>query len=180
MKILVPLLLVFIVSCGGEVEEEVENLDQVENNEDIVEYDLDENRLNAVDFNNEMSNIMGSAVNSVDVLFSSDSSNIAINLDNAIFEMEMNLHKLEGIENIGNSEKFKVAVEDLLNFYLQEFNGDFNTIVPIVQKAEFTDEDDAVLDAYDIGFADEEKKLSDLINVEQEAFAAANNIKLTE
>lgn len=181
MKFVNAILIVLICSCSGGNGSDNSTPDSLNNEhtDDLIEFELDDKRLNAVDFNNELSIAVQDAVRVVDNLFVSDSSNIDVNLDNAIFEMEMNLHKLEELEVIGGGEPFKTAVINLLVFYIDEFKGDFNSIVPLIKKKDLNDSESNDLDAYDQSFADNERELSDTINKEQESFAAANNIKLT-
>ena len=113
MKYLIlPFFLFIITSCGDSSENN--ELGDIADYEDsipeLVEYELDEKRLSAVEFNNELSMTLESAVHSVDVLFSSGPNDIDINLDNAAFEMEMNLFKLKGLDVISNGQAFKDAV----------------------------------------------------------------------
>jgi len=172
----------FLYSCGGDAGIENAEDDQIDStgNKEVVEYELDQTRLSAVEFNNELSLTEENALITVDALFASDSTSIDQNLDNAIFEMDMNLQKINSLQLAGEGQNFKNTLIDLLEFYQTEFTGDFKAIAILIKKPDWTKKDEEDIETYDKDFAAKEEELRELIHFEQDKYAAANNIKLTD
>lgn len=165
-----------LVSCN--VSTDSENNMDLSSTDTIVEYEENQEKLSAVEFNNELTNIQNGMLNQVDNLFQSDSSDVDINLENAIFEANLNLDKLNSYENQENADGFLSAMVDLLEFYKEELSHNFSAVRDILKKGELFEDDKMFLDNYDRKFASNEEELFKVVFERQEEFAADNNIKL--
>lgn len=173
---------VLLVSCGGgdssSDSDSVENGDSSETS--IIEHELNEDRLDAVGYNNELSSILDGTLNSIDELFFSDSSNVALNLDNAIFEINLNLSTVQGMASFGEEEGFRIAMIELLEFYKQELEGIFtDEIKDILLQDVPSEADQNRLEEYDEDFTARELEFFQKVVDEQEIFAKENNIRLS-
>lgn len=168
----------FLLSCGGN---STGNDNQVIGGTDTIkEFEMSEPRLTAVDFNNEMTFMQDAILKQVDELFNSDSTNIDLNLENTLFELDLNIESLENMKAPENSETFVTAMKNLMVFYRSEFNGPFQDVVTLIKKANWTKADEKKVNDYDKNFVTAEKAWFDTVFAEQEKFATANNIKLEE
>ena len=176
MKYLVCfLLLPFINYSCGPSDDGYMDLDATDS---IVEFNIDEERTSALDFNNDLTLMQQDILDAMDVLFQSDSANIDLNLENTQFEIEMHLGELRSLENYEGGKDFVKSMVDLMQFYQRELKGDFQEIVPLLKSNALSDSDKDELEAYDISFAAKEKEhFETVINV-QEKFAQENNISL--
>jgi hypothetical protein len=147
-------------------------------NDSIFEYEENEEKLTAVQFNNELTAIQNGMLNQIDLLFQSDSSNVDINLENAIFEANLNLDRLSSFDKQAGGQDFVAAMTDLLGFYKEELSNNFSPIRNILKKYEFFEDDKMYLDNYDRQFARKEEELFKVVFEKQEVFALENNIKL--
>jgi len=178
MKKVSWILGVFLCACGaGPSDQGNQNLDGTDT---IKEFDMSEQRLSAVDFNNEMTFMQEGILSQVDVLFKSDSLTVDINLENTLFELELNLKSLENMKSPEGGDDFITAMENLMLFYRSEFSGPFQEIIPLLKKAEWTKADEKKVSDYDVNFVAQEKSWFDTVIVAQEQFAKSNNIKLQE
>ena len=172
------ILPIFLFSCSEAVEDSSEN-DIAESDSLITGIVIDEDRFTAVEFNNELTYMQEGMLDQIDILFASDSSNVDLNLENAIFEAQSNLLKLDEMEKFENSENFVQAMKDLFAFYDKELSNDFQSIADILKKTELTDADDKTLEAYDLQFSEKEATAFQKVFETQDAFAAENKIRLT-
>jgi hypothetical protein len=184
MKIQTTLLILFastgtafLYSCGGP---EATAAESGTDSTEIVEFELDEKRMSAVDFNNSLTLMFDAVTTAVDTLFRSDSAEVRQNADNALFEAEVNLSKIEALGSEANGAgDFKTAVFELLVFYHTEIGGAFRRdIIPILTSPKITKSQEKQLDTYDLDFAKREEELVRAVYAAQEKFTAANNIKL--
>lgn len=146
----------------------------------ITEYDMDENRLGAVDFNNELSLMQQSIMDQVTTLFRSDSASVDINLENTLFEIGLNIEDLKQMQAPENGQAFLEATLNLMHFYEAELSSGFKELVPLIKAETLTRQQEKQLEEYDVYFAEQEMLWFDTVFVEQEKFARANNIKLAE
>ncbi len=185
MRYVIALILGGLVySCGSEESnQEVKDeliVDTLENG--IVEYELNESKLSAVDFNNKLTLIQQSIYDQINILFLSEPLSVEQNLDNAIFELELKSNDLQNTEEPDGGGDFKGVLMDLIKFYRNELTGEFQAMIPILET-EFdqrTREEDYHLIDYDEQFAIKEAAHFELIKIEQEKFASANNFKITD
>lgn len=172
----------FLVACGGNNEqgggEQDTTSDTTSNG--IVEYELNPDRLSAVEFNNELSLIQQSVYDQIGVLFLSAPGFVDQNLDNALFELELKATDLKNIETLEGGEAFKAAVLALIEFYKTELKGEFLEVLPILklETEERSQTQVFRLNDYDEQFAIREKPLLETIVAEQEKFALNNNFKV--
>lgn len=174
-KYIFPFFCLILLSCGGA--SDAGNTD-ITPSDSLVEFDINEERTTAVDFNNELSLMQQDMLDGMNRLFKADSSNISGLHETLIFEAEMNLADLNEMTFDGSEVAFVTAMKDLMNWYISELNGPFIEIVPILSKAELNDSDERVLTDYDLGFASREKEAYEKVFVAQDAFALVNNIRL--
>lgn len=179
-QFLIGTLAIFLCACGGN--DSHEGGDSVDNDttDNLVVYDLDEDRISAVEFNNEMTLMQEDMLNVIGILFQSDSSNAKINYDNALFEAEINLSELKDKSFDGSEKTFVAEMKNLMNFYISELKGDFKTILPLLEKSELSDKENQMLKDYDEKFAFEEKEIFMKVIEEQDKFAKKHNIKLVD
>lgn len=164
----------FIFACSSNKNGEIID----ENNDEIV-YNMNPNKINAVDLNNELSLIQISTLKWVDSLFSSDPEIIDVLLKDVLFELEINQSKIKDLPNMEESEAFKNDLNSLLDFYKKEFTETFqNEIIPILKKETYTEEEEIKLEEYDIYFANEEAKIFNKIQQSQIKFANHYKIDL--
>ncbi|MBK9192166.1 MAG: hypothetical protein IPM77_12005 [Crocinitomicaceae bacterium] len=175
MRPLIFLSSLFLFACGST---EITGTQEVSGNDSITEFDMNENKLSAVDFNNEMIFMQNGILDQIDALFASDSTNIDLNLENTLFEVELNLTSLENMKAPDGGEQFLENMKALMNFYKTEFTGPFNEIVVLLKKAEWTKEDDRKVKEFDERFAADEFTLNEEVSLSQTEFAKANNIQL--
>lgn len=172
----------FLVACGGGDEQggsgEGTTSDTTSNG--IVEYELNSDRLSAVDYNNQLSLIQQSVYDQIGVLFLSSPEFVDQNLDNTLFELELKATDLKNIETLAGGEAFKAAVLALIEFYKTELKGEFLEVLPILklEAEERTQAQVFRLNDYDEQFAIQEKPLLENIVAEQEKFAVNNNFKV--
>jgi len=183
MRIWCFLYFVLMFSCGSSENLDAFNLDKdsLENNNFIVEYDMNPDRLSAVEFNNELTLVQEQMLDLISVLFQSDSSTVDHNLENILFEIDLTSSRLKSsnVPNSGNDYLNKVLA--LLSFYKDELTGNFSSsIIPILKKEKLTEKEIKKLNDYDLNFAEREHALFDSIFAAQDKFAKHNNIKLEE
>lgn len=172
----ISVLFVLLDSCAGS---DSGNMD-ITPQDSLVEFEMNEQRLTAVDFNNEISLMQDDLLNAIDYLFMSDSADIEMNLENTLFEIDMNLSELNSMTFDGSEEKLVAAMKDLLSFYQNELNGEFREVVPVLQLSELDEKNMLFLDAYDLRFVELEEAAFLKVSMAQEEFALANNIKLQD
>lgn len=171
-KFLIPVF--FLVSCGGDVIETT----TVTNENEVAETSAEV--LTPVDFNNEVSFMQDGVLSQIDALFQSDSSTIDVNFENTIFEIDLNIESLKAMKIPAGGDSLKVAMLEFMNYYKIELNGEFQTIIPLLKKPEWTKAEEKQVQDYDLKFANEEKVMFDKVISEQEKFAKANRIELQE
>ncbi|MBK6950728.1 MAG: hypothetical protein IPO32_13575 [Crocinitomicaceae bacterium] len=171
-KFLMPVFV--LVSCAGDATETT--IDTNENEVAVTSAEV----LTPVDFNNEVSFMQDGILSQIDALFQSDSSNIDVNFENTIFEIDLNIESLNAMKIPAGGDSLKVAMLEFMNFYKIELNGEFQTIIPLLKKPEWTKAEEKQVQDYDLKFANEEKVMFDKVISEQEKFAKANRIELQE
>ncbi|MBI3135234.1 MAG: hypothetical protein HYZ14_11220 [Bacteroidetes bacterium] len=176
MKPVYCISFIFLFACGGEPAGTTDH--SLDGKDTIKEFEMSEPRLTAVEFNNEMTFMQDAILSQVDELFKSDSSNIDLNLENTLFEIDLNLESLNNMKVPENGEAFLNAMKNLMNFYHSELTGPFQQIVPLLKKADWSKADEKQVSVYDVSFVESEKAWFDSVFAEQEKFAKANNIKL--
>ena len=113
------LVMVFLVSsCSASTTSSSQNNQDHTPNDSIHDLPVSEQRLSAVDFNNEMTLMQEGILDQVDVLFKSDSTNVDINLENTLFEIELNLESLSNMKFPEHGEAFVTSMQKLLLFYV--------------------------------------------------------------
>lgn len=180
--LIVVFLLIGFISCNGEStsEDELNKNGEHINDNGIVEYELDENRTDAVAFNNDLTLIQSRVYDQINLLFKSDTSNAQINYDNTLFEVNVNLEKLQKMNGPSDGEAFKDALIELLQFYKGELENEFKEIIPILELSvsERSANQQGRLDAYDVEFAKKEQAYFTKVNTTQIIFAKANNFTI--
>lgn len=171
----ITLTLVFAACKGSESNDGTSSL---ESTDSLVEFEINEERTDAVDFNNEMTFMQEGTLDMIDALFQSDSSNVELNHENCLFELEINISSLKQMKGDTDKMNFVSAMIDLMEFYKKELSTDFLNVITILKKSEFTDKDDAFLKDYDLNFVELEEAAFNKVFISQEAFAKANNISL--
>lgn len=180
MKLIYVSAFLFLVACvdSDSIDSGTQNFEALDS---IKEFEMNEGRLTAVDFNNELTLMQERMLDLMTELFQSDSSNIDLNLENTLFELEVNLQNIDLM--------FKASVEitefarcqrNLIKFYTDELNGKFKEIIPLLKESNLTKKQKDELNNYDIYFVEQEKIWFDSVFVAQEKFAKANNIMLQE
>lgn len=175
MKQVIFLSPIFLFACGST---EISGTYDVSGNDSITEISMNEIKLSAVDFNNEMTFMQSGMLDQIDALFASDSTNIDLNLENTLFEVELNLTSLENMKAPDGGEVFLECMKALMNFYKTEFTGPFNEIVALLKKPDWTKEDEKKVNEFDERFAADEFLLNEKVSQAQSDFAKANNIQL--
>ncbi|NOQ72675.1 MAG: hypothetical protein GQ574_11765 [Crocinitomix sp.] len=178
-------LLGLMLSCSEEIETTgPDNLFALTDtiSTSIIEYDLNEDRLSAVEYSNELSFAQQRAYDQINVLFLSDPTTISQNFDNAVFDIGLKVKDISNIPVYEGGQAFQKAVTNLLQFYNDELTNGFIKILPLLEKGaeeRSRDEEYRVID-YDEQFAIKEVVFFDAIAVEQEKFAQANNFRTQE
>jgi hypothetical protein len=168
-----------LISCGqGKPEVDTGEDTEIDGTDTITEFDMSEERLSAVDFNNELTLMQESLLDQMELLFLSDSASVDLNLENTLFEIDLSMQSLNAMKAPDNSEGFLAAMKNLLAFYKAEVSTGFTEIVPLLKMETLTKKQQQQLSDYDLVFAEQEKAWFDTVFVEQEKFAQANNIKL--
>lgn len=162
------------VSCSSEAVETTANTNENAVAETTAEV------LSPVDFNNEISFMQDGILSQIDALFQSDSTNIDVNFENTIFEIDLNFESLNAMKIPAGGDSLKTAMLDFMTFYKAELNGEFQTIIPLLKKPEWSKAEEKQVQDYDVKFADQEKIRFDKVIFEQEKFAKANRIELQE
>ncbi|MFT5822483.1 MAG: hypothetical protein ACI8ZM_003739 [Crocinitomix sp.] len=178
-------LLGLMLSCSEEIEtigpDNSFNLTDTISNS-IIEYDLNEDRLSAVEYSNELSFAQQHAYDQINILFLSDPTTINQNFDNAVFDIALKAKDLDNLPVYEGGKAFHDAVANLLQFYDDELTTGFVKILPLLEKEaeeRSRDEEYRVID-YDEQFAIKEVAFFDAIALEQGKFARANNFKTQE
>ena len=180
MKLIYSFSFLFLIACGDSNTTD-SGTQTFEALDTIKEFDMNENRLSAVDFNNELTLMQERMLDLISELFLSDSSNVDLNLENTLFELEVNRQNIDLMNpNDGESIEFARCQKNLIQFYTDELNGKFKEIIPLLKKNNLTKKQKDELTNYDIYFAEQEKIWFDSVFIAQENFAKANNIKLQE
>lgn len=181
------LLFAFLIlpSCSGTEDDATpvpENKgDETEQTSGVIEHELDEGRLDAVGYNNKLNDILAATLDDMDLLFASDSSNIEQNLENILFNLDLNHTAVVETPEFETEEQFRQNLLELLAYYISELNGTFSSDVrPLLLKTERSDTDLDFLESYDLEFSTKEKVFFDAVMTAQENFAKKHNIRLTE
>ncbi|MBD3639123.1 MAG: hypothetical protein HUJ25_17340 [Crocinitomicaceae bacterium] len=179
-KTLVPFILLALLSCGGNtaVDDDPDNGSIPQDS--IIEYDIDEDRVSAVEFNNELTLMQEDMLRMMETLFTSDTGEVDINYENAVFEAQINLDELKEKEFDGSEKEYIAKMKKLMNFYLDELNNGFRDILPLLRKADLNEAELKQLEEYDRNFVAKEKELFMEVFAAQDAFAEKNNISLQE
>lgn len=176
------LLAMVVVACNGDAPSESGNdndgVDTAESG--IIEYDMNEDRLSAVDYNNKLSLIQTRVFDQINILFKSDTASAQINYENTLFEVGLSLQDLKTVPSPKDGEAFKAALINLISFYKTQLDSEFAAIIPLLEKTvdERTTEEQRQLDLYDVSFAKREQVYFSKVMEAQEAFATANNFKI--
>jgi len=180
MRLIYVIPFFLLISCGGSTSNDsgTQNFEAIDT---IKEFEMNDGRLTAVDFNNELTLMQERMLDLMTELFQSDSSNIDLNLENTLFELEVNQQNIafmfqSSIESI----EFARCQTNLIQFYTNELNGNFKEIIPLLKEPNLTKKQKDELNNYDIYFVEQEKIWFDSVFIAQEKFAKANNIKLKE
>ncbi|MFD1552783.1 hypothetical protein DNU06_08545 [Putridiphycobacter roseus] len=173
--ILTPVVFIFlIIACQNESGTAAD----VAKNDTTIAYQMNENKLSAVAANNTISNFQKATLQMVDAVFQSDSATLPLRVQDAIYELEVNIQRVEEMPELNALGDFKNAVVRLFKFYKIAFEKDFKILIPTIQNSNPSATDKAVLEAYDESFRAKEVELFKEISLTQEAFAKANNINL--
>ena len=175
LKSVLPISCLMLIACGGKGDQG--NIDLTPN-DTLGEVQMNQERVSAVDFNNNITLMQEDLLTAIDYLFISDFMDVQANLDNTLFEVEMKQAELHEMSFDGSEAAFVAQMDSLLSFYKSELSGGFREIMPVLLHEELTDEDLDVLDAYDLVFAAKEKKAFERVFEAQDAFAETNNISL--
>lgn len=175
-SILFSVIVVLITSCGNQENESGSS--SLESTDSLVEFEINQDRTDAVAFNNEMTFMQEGILDLVDELFQSDSSNVDLNLENCRFELKMNISKLKEYQKDTSKADFIKDMIDLMQFYEKEFSGQFIEISEILKKPVLTQEDKDALKSYDETFVVLEEEAFEKVFISQEAYAKNNNISL--
>jgi len=178
MKIntLIIFITAFLIACSGSSDPVNEDNDTSTDSTGIIEYDLDEERISAVEFNDQLSLIQQQVYDQINQLFTSEPGTVQQNLKNTKFEIEIKQNDLDRMEVYEGGEAFKNGVRDLLSFYQTELSGGFAEIVPLLEKngEARTETEINRLNEYDKQFAMKEAEFFAKIDSAQTAFAKAN------
>ena len=178
MKNLIWCIPFFLMACGGVVTPaENENIG-FEGQDTIVDFEMNSERLSAVEFNDELSFMQEVTINQIFDLFNSDSANIDLNYENTLFELDMHLQSLNEKKVPKQGEAYLTAMINLMNFYIEDLKNNFPAMIELIKKPVRKKIDTKKLEDYDMNFALKEKELFDSVVAAQDAFAKANNIKL--
>jgi len=174
-----------LLACGSEsgtTDPENNLLSDSTSGADIVEYELNEERLSAVDFNNDLTFIQQGALDQINLLFQSDTANVRVNFDNALFDIGLKLVDLKQKEIAAGGADFQGALVKLLSFYETELKEGFEPLLPVLEKsaAQRTGAEEEMIKEFDLNFAEKEAELFEAIVHAQEAFAKANNIRMSD
>lgn len=148
----------------------------------IIEYDLNEMKLSAVDFNNELSFIQQNVWDQLDLIFTVDSSKVVDQFETTLFEIDMKLADLDQMYVPNGAENLLKSLVDLLTYYNEELSQKMKPLLPLLKIPvdHLTGEEAAKLNDFDINFAAKEKELVLVFAAEQDRFAAANNFQMKE
>jgi hypothetical protein len=172
----INLLFVGLISCGP-ADNKGSDMN-FEATDSLVGFELNETRITAVELNNELTFMQSGIIDLIYTLFASDTGEVDLNLENTMFEIDLNINRLNELKSEKGAEEFANAMIELMEFYKSELSSEFLDIVPILKKAEYSEADEKKLDAYDLRFVSEEKAAFDIVVLAQEAFAKNNNISL--
>lgn len=173
----IPFLGILLFSCGTGSDDH--NMDLTPE-DTLSELPINEERVSAVEFNNELTLMQTDMLDLVEKLFQSDTNEVETNLDNVLFQVEINLADLDEMEFDGSEDQFIKEMKELMTWYKTELQGDFKSIIPLLKKSKLTDAERKQLKAYDISFAEQEEALFIDVFAAQDSFAVANNIELAE
>lgn len=180
MKLIYVLPFLFLFACSGSNSTD-SGTQTFEASDTIKEFDMNENRLSAVEFNNELTLMQERMLGLITELFQSDSSNVDLNLENTLFELEVNRENIDWMfQPDDESTEFARCQSNLIQFYIDELNGKFKEIIPLLKQSKRSKKQNDELTNYDIYFAEQKKIWFDSVFIAQEKFAKANNIKLQE
>ena len=159
-----------------------QNNTEISNETEKTEYiQLTSDKYNAVEVNNQVSSIQIGAVAIVDSVFRSDTMSITRKLNDAIFELDVSISRLESLADEHQlTDYFSNSVIDLLDFYKNEFETEFRTLVPLLKKGVLTEGDKNILSKYDLKFVNQEAELFKEIVIRQDSFASFFNIGLSD
>ena len=148
----------------------------------IIEYDLNEVKLSAVDFNNELSFIQQNVWDQLDLIFTVDSAKVVDQFETTLFEIEMKLADLDKMYIPEGGEDLLKSLVDLLTYYSEELSQNMKPLLPLLKMPvdQLTKEEAAELNEFDVNFAGKEKELVLEFAAEQDRFAAANNFQMQE
>lgn len=148
----------------------------------IIEYDLNQEKLSAVDYNNELSLIQQNVWNQLDLLFMADSASVDQHYETTLFEIETKLKDVQQLYIPEGGEKLSGALIALLTYYQHQLSVKMKPLLPILKKPldKITREDAGKLNEFDLAFAAKEKELVLVFAAEQDSFAAVNNFQMEE
>lgn len=171
--IIIQVVFLFLISCGSpeHVEESTSDTTSVSQNNQSNE---------AVDFNNEITFMQEGILNQVETLFRSDSGSIDLNLENTLFEIDLNLSGLSQMKIATGGDSLVSAMIGLHEFYKNEFTGEFQKVAELLKKAEWTKKEEDFISTYDENFAKQEAALVQKIIEHQNEFANLHRIELVE
>lgn len=178
MRKLIWLTAIFLYSCAAETGVDKDEAISFDGQDTIVDFEMNDKRLLAVEFNDELSFMQEASLNQIFELFNSDSANIDLNYENTLFELDIHLQSLQAKTVPNQGEAYLQAMINLMNFYIDDLKNNFPPMIALIKKPNRKKIDTKKLEDYDINFAIKEKELFDAIVVAQDAFAKANNIKL--
>lgn len=174
----------FVFACTNQDESNAEgvgqNSDTLESG--IIEYDLNQEKLSAVDYNNELSLVQQNVWNQLDLLFMADSATIDQHYETTLFEIETKLTDLRQMYIPEGGEKLSSSLISLLMYYQNELGFKFKPLLVLMKKPleQMTRKDAGKLTEFDLAFAAKEKELVLIFAAEQDSFAAANNFQMEE
>ena len=142
----IQIVFLLLISCGSpeHVEEPTSDTTTVPKNNPSNE---------AVDFNNEITFMQEGILNQVETLFRSDSVSVDLNLENTLFEIDLNLSSLSQMKIAAGGDSLVLAMIGLHEFYKNEFTGEFQKVAELLKKAEWTKKEEDFINTYDENFA---------------------------
>ncbi len=182
MRIIPLLITLLLFSCVGQAGgTDGEGGTESGDSSSIAEQELNEDRVDAVSYNNRLNSILEGSLDNIDLLFSSDSADIEANLDNVLFDLDLNYTAVNETQGFEEDDSFKSALLEFLAFYINELQGAFSSdIKPIIRSGSSSAKDVEILENYDKQFSEKENDLFQKVLTAQSEFASNNNIKLSE
>lgn len=168
------LALFFLAGCNSD------NVVPDEKTTQTNEVTTSETQLSPVDYNNEITFMQDGIFNQVTDLFHSDSASVDENFENTMMELDLNQERLESMDTPEGGEALKNVMIEFFDFYRNALQGDFQEILVLLKKSNWTNLEADQVAAYDAQFAADEKEMFDRVTAIQVEFANHHKIRLQE